>query len=204
MKRSIFFVTRAALVAAAYFALATLLQPVSFGPVQFRLSEALVLLPLFMPEAVVGVTVGCFLTNFIYSTPYDVLFGTVATALAALLTCLLRRHRILAALPPVILNALLVPLIWVVDGSDPGYLLNVGLILASECIVVLAIGLPLTSALETALRRAGLVTVYGVRNIPYVRLPRTSGDEDDAEPQKTRSGATDERPHAEDGGAHAL
>ena len=113
MKRSIFFVTRAALVAAAYFALATLLQPVSFGPVQFRLSEALVLLPLFMPEAVVGVTVGCFLTNFIYSTPYDVLFGTVATALAALLTCLLRRHRILAALPPVILNALLVPLIWV-------------------------------------------------------------------------------------------
>ena len=195
MKRSIFFVTRAALVAAAYFALATLLQPVSFGPVQFRLSEALVLLPVFM---------GCFLTNFIYSTPYDVLFGTVATALAALLTCLLRRHRILAALPPVILNALLVPLIWVVDGSDPGYLLNVGLILASECIVVLAIGLPLTSALETALRRAGLVTVYGVRNIPYVRLPRTGGDEDDAEPQKTRSDAGGGSSHAEDGGAHAL
>ena len=66
MKSRIFFITRSALIAAIYFALATVLQPVSFGPVQFRLSEALVLLPLFMPESIIGVTVGCFLSNFFY------------------------------------------------------------------------------------------------------------------------------------------
>ena len=69
--------------------------------------------------------------------------------------------------------------------------------------ISIAAGLP-NSALEAALRRAGLVTVYGVRNIPYVRLPRAGGDEDDAEPQKTRSDAGGGSSHAEDGGAHAL
>ena len=99
MKKTVFFVTRSALVAAVYFALATALQPVSFGPVQFRLSEALVLLPVFMPESIIGVTLGCFLSNFFYSTMYDVIFGTVATGVAAVLTFLLRRTKFLYVLP---------------------------------------------------------------------------------------------------------
>ena len=176
MKSRVFFVTRSALVAAIYFALATALQPVSFGPVQFRLSEALVLLPVFMPESIIGVTVGCFLSNFFFSTTYDVIFGTPATPVAAILTYLLRRHKVFAVLPPLLLNALLVPLIWIVDGSDPAYFLNFGLILASECIVVVLIGLPLTLALEQALRRAGLLRAYGARNVEYVREPRESAD----------------------------
>ena len=101
MKKTVFFITRSAVVAAIYFALATALRPISFGPVQFRLSEALVLLPIFMPEAIIGVTLGCFLSNFFYSTMlYDVIFGTIATALAAVLTCLLRRTKFLYVLPP--------------------------------------------------------------------------------------------------------
>lgn len=156
MKHSVFFLTRSALVAAIYFALATALQPISFGPVQFRLSEALVLLPVFMPEAIIGVTLGCFLSNFSYSTMYDIIFGTIATGLAAVLTYLLRRTKFLYVLPPLILNAVMVPLIWVVDGSDTAYWLNFGLILASEVIVVAVIGLPLTLALKKALARAGI------------------------------------------------
>ena len=156
MKRTVFFITRSALVAAIYFALATALQPISFGPVQFRLSEALVLLPVFMPESIIGVTLGCFLSNFFYSTMYDVIFGTIATAVAAVLTYLLRRTKFLYVLPPLLLNALLVPLIWVVDGSDAAYLLNFALILASEVIVVCLIGLPVTLALRKALTRAGI------------------------------------------------
>ena len=107
MKRTVFFITRSAVVAAIYFALATALQPISFGPVQFRLSEALVLLPVFMPESIIGVTLGCFLSNFFYSTMYDVIFGTIATAVAAVLTYLLRRTKFLYVLPPLLLNALL-------------------------------------------------------------------------------------------------
>ena len=146
MKRTVFFITRSAVVAAIYFALATALQPISFGPVQFRLSEALVLLPVFMPESIIGVTLGCFLSNFFYSTMYDVIFGTIATAVAAVLTYILRRTKFLYVLPPLLLNAFLVPLIWVVDGSDAAYLLNFALILASEVIVVCLIGLPVTLA----------------------------------------------------------
>lgn len=156
MKRTVFFITRSAVVAAIYFALATALRPISFGPVQFRLSEALVLLPVFMPESIIGVTLGCFLSNFFYSTMYDVIFGTIATAVAAVLTYLLRRTKFLYILPPLFLNALLVPLIWVVDGSDAAYLLNFALILASEVIVVCLIGLPVTLALRKALTRAGI------------------------------------------------
>ena len=87
MKKSVFFITRSALVAAIYFALATALQPVSFGPVQFRLSEALVLLPVFMPESVIGVTLGCFLSNFFYSTMYDVIFEVPLRLSAAHTQC---------------------------------------------------------------------------------------------------------------------
>lgn len=182
MKKSVFFVTRAALIAAAYFALATALQPVSFGPVQFRLSEALVLLPVFMPEAVIGVTIGCFVSNFLYSTVYDVIFGTVATLVAAVLTYLLRRTKFLYALPPLFLNAFLIPLIWIVDGSDAAYFVNFGLILASETIVVCLIGLPFTVILRRTLARAG-IAIYshykGMSAPAYRRLPRGNPGDDD-------------------------
>ena len=179
MKKSVFFVARSSLIAAIYFALATALQPISFGAVQFRLSEALVLLPLFMPESIIGITVGCFLSNFFYSTVYDVIFGTAATLIAGVLTYVLRRHKLLAAIPPVILNAILVPLIWVVAGSDAAYFLNFGLIFASEAIVVWVIGFPLTILLEKALRRAGLMFYTGRRDIPYVRERRETDEETD-------------------------
>ena len=182
MKKSVFFITRSALVAAIYFALATALQPVSFGPLQFRLSEALVLLPVFMPESVIGVTLGCFLSNFFYSTMYDVIFGTIATGVAAVLTFLLRKTKFLYVFPPLILNAILVPLIWVVDGSDTAYFLNFGLILASEVIVVAIIGWPLTIALKKALERAG-IRFYSFRRTlsaeAYVRQPHNAAEEDD-------------------------
>lgn len=192
MKKTVFFITRSAVVAAIYFALATALQPISFGQVQFRLSEALVLLPIFMPEAIIGVTLGCFLSNFFYSTMYDVIFGTIATALAAVLTCLLRRTKFLYVLPPLFLNAVLVPLIWVVDGSDAAYMLNFALILASEVIVVCVIGLPLTLALKAALARAG-IQFYSFRKTltapPYRRIPaqeREKEEHDNYECCRTR------------------
>lgn len=191
MKKTVFFITRSAVVAAIYFALATALKPISFGPVQFRLSEALVLLPIFMPEAIIGVTLGCFLSNF-YSTMFDVIFGTIATALAAVLTYLLRRTKFLYVLPPLLLNAVLVPLIWVVDGSDAAYMLNFALILASEVIVVCVIGLPLTLALKAALARAG-IQFYSFRKTPtappYRRIPaqeREKEEHDDYECCRTR------------------
>ncbi|HNW84367.1 MAG TPA: QueT transporter family protein [Candidatus Cryosericum sp.] len=107
--------SRAALIAALYMVL-TLVPPfnaLSFGAVQFRLGEALVLLPFLLDEAVPGVVAGCLVANFF--SPFglaDVVIGTGVTLAAALLTRSLRRTRRawLAAMPPIVLNAAVVPL----------------------------------------------------------------------------------------------
>ncbi len=104
---------RAAIVAALYTVVCLVLAPFSFGAVQVRVAEALCLLPIFGVEYIVAVTLGCFLTNLIGSTALDVVFGTLATLLACIVTYLLRKHRIkglaiLPSLPPVVFNAVII------------------------------------------------------------------------------------------------
>ena len=74
--------TRCAVVAAIYVALCLGLAPFSYGAIQVRVAEALCLLPIFGPEYILGVTLGCALANLLGSTMVDVVFGTVATFLA--------------------------------------------------------------------------------------------------------------------------
>lgn len=114
MKNSTRYLTHAALIAALYVVLTLLsaLFGLSGGVIQLRLSEALTVLPAFTPAAIPGLTVGCLLANALSGAlPWDVVFGSLATALGALGTYLLRRHRRLAALPPVAANVLMVPLV---------------------------------------------------------------------------------------------
>lgn len=104
---------RAAMVAAIYVVLCLVLAPFSYGAVQVRIAEALCLLPVFGAEYIVGVTLGCFLANLFGSTILDVVFGTLATLLACLVTYKLRNVRIKglaipASLPPVLFNAVIV------------------------------------------------------------------------------------------------
>ena len=76
-----------ALIAAFYAALTIALEPISYGPLQFRVSEALTLLPFYMPEAVPGLFIGCMLANIFggFGLP-DIIFGSLATLCAALMT----------------------------------------------------------------------------------------------------------------------
>lgn len=104
---------RCAMIAALYTAVSLLLAPFSYGAVQVRVAEALTLLPIFTPDAIVGVTLGCLLTNLLGSSPIDAVFGTLATLIAALLTWKLRGVRwrslpIPSALMPVLVNAVVV------------------------------------------------------------------------------------------------
>ena len=98
---------RCAVVAALYVVLCMALQPLSYGAVQVRVAEALCLLPVFGAEYIAGVVLGCFLANLLGSTIVDVIFGTLATLLACLVTYKLRNIRIKglaipASLPPVL------------------------------------------------------------------------------------------------------
>ena len=116
MKKKTEYLTKAALIAAVYVALTWLsaLPGLAYGSVQFRLSEALTILPIFCPAAIPGLTVGCLLSN-ITSTinPVDMVIGTAATLIACLATRAARNVRIkgfplLSFLSPVVTNALFV------------------------------------------------------------------------------------------------
>ena len=101
--------TRGAIIAALYAALTLLLAPISYGEIQVRLSEALTLLPVIMPEAVPALAVGCLLANILGGCPvYDIIFGTLATLLAALCTRALRSRVRLASAMPVLFNGVIV------------------------------------------------------------------------------------------------
>ena len=115
---------RCAVVAAIYVVLCMALQPLSYGAVQIRIAEALCLLPVFGVEYIFGVVLGCFLANLLGSTIVDVIFGTLATLLACILTYKLRNFRfkglaIAASLPPVIVNAVIIGIEIAVLFPDP-------------------------------------------------------------------------------------
>ena len=112
-------------VIAALYAVLTLALPMlSYGPVQIRFSEALTVLPFFLPEAIPGLAVGCFVANLLGS-PYalDWVVGTLATLLAALWTSKLR-HKWLAPMPPVVCNMVIVgaEIAWFEGGFTAAFL----------------------------------------------------------------------------------
>lgn len=101
--------SRGAIIAAIYAALTLLLAPISYGQIQLRVSEALTLLPIVLPEAVPALTIGCLLANVLGGcTILDIVFGTLATFLAAVLTRRLRAHPVAAMLMPVVFNGVIV------------------------------------------------------------------------------------------------
>lgn len=120
-KKSIKYLTSAALVAALYTALTLVAAPISFGPVQIRVSEVLTVLPAVFPPAIVGLSLGCFLSNLIGFLAglnplglIDCLVGTSATLIAALLSFAAGKYfkgfvrGFLAALAPILLNGIFI------------------------------------------------------------------------------------------------
>ena len=115
---------RCGMVAALYVVLCMALQPFSYGAVQVRVAEALCLLPVFGAEYIFGVVLGCFLANLLGSTIVDVIFGTLATLLACIVTYKLRNVRfkglaIVPSLPPVLFNAVIIGIEIAVMFPDP-------------------------------------------------------------------------------------
>ncbi|MBR1487044.1 MAG: QueT transporter family protein [Synergistaceae bacterium] len=140
-------IARGALIAAFYAALTVTLAPISYGPVQFRISEALTLLPFYFPEAIPGLTIGCVLANFFggYGLT-DMFFGSLATLLAAVLT-MKSKNIFIAAFWPVAFNAVIIGAMLHVLLEVPLIAtgLYVGLGEAGACYII---GVPLMKILE--------------------------------------------------------
>ena len=95
----------------------------TYGGIQCRFAEALCVLPFFFPCTVPGLFVGCLITNLMSSVgPLDMVFGSMATLLAALWTARMP-NRSLAPLPPVICNGIIIGamIAWYEAGFGPGF-----------------------------------------------------------------------------------
>lgn len=111
-KKQVYFMTHAAAIAAVYVVLTMVFAPVSFGPIQFRISETLCILPYFTPAAVPGVFAGCLLSNLLCgAAPLDVVFGSLATLIGAVGSWQLRKVKWLVCVPPILSNTIIIP--WV-------------------------------------------------------------------------------------------
>lgn len=177
-------VSRIGMIAATYAALTLVallfLGSLAWGPVQFRISEAVCVLALFTADAIPGLALGCALANLANIVlsgtgmlgMLDVVFGTLATALGAWFTWRNRRRPALALMGPVIANALIVPAYLplmlqgigfytipftniAIDGAYPAmYLFGFVTTALGEAVVMYALGLPLARALgKTSLPR---------------------------------------------------
>ncbi len=144
-------VTTGGVIAALYAALTLLFAFISLGEVQFRLSEALTLLPVITPHAVPGLFLGCLMSNLLLGAPWqDVVFGSLATLLAAVLTRWFRRNLWLAAAMPVVVNGLVVGMMLHAVYNLPTLpaMLTVAL---GEAAVCFLLGVPLTRLVEKRL-----------------------------------------------------
>lgn len=138
---------RAGLIAALY-VLLTLVNPFSFGIFQFRISEALTILPIFFPEAVPALFVGCLISNILGNGVYDVIIGSLATLIAAITTYFCSKSiknnvlkLVVGGIFPVIANALAVPVIFILCGiAERAYIIEALIIGAKEAGVVYTLG----------------------------------------------------------------
>jgi uncharacterized membrane protein len=142
------FLAEAGIIAALYFALTMASIPLSYMTPQVRISEALCVLPFFTPAAVPGLFIGCVLSNLAGSPlgPYDILFGSLATLVAAIAARYIR-PKWLVPLPAVAINA------FVVAGILQYYLgilywESVMWVAAGQAIACYVLGLPLLLTLD--------------------------------------------------------
>ena len=127
--KNVTFMVQAAIIAALYVVLTFVANALGLAShtIQVRFSEALCILPFFTPAAIPGLWIGCLIANLATGAViWDIIFGSIASLLGAIGTYLLRRHKFLCTLPPVIANMIIVPFILVYGYGIPRvYLKNV-------------------------------------------------------------------------------
>lgn len=146
---------KTAVVAALYTVLTVALAPISYGIIQFRISEVMVLLAFFNPIYIGGLTLGCLISNiFGGNGPLDIIFGTFATFISVVSISLtakfLKTNKIsliIASLWPVIFNGIIIGWMLNVISGAP-LLLTMAEIALSEFIIVSVIGVPLALLLK--------------------------------------------------------
>ncbi|WAW14953.1 QueT transporter family protein [Peptostreptococcus equinus] len=139
--------TRQAIVAALYAIMTIAVPALSYGPIQFRLSEILTLLAFFNPEYIVGLTLGCAIANIFSSLgAIDIVVGTLASFLA--LTAMSKIKNIwIASLMPAIFSILIGLEIVLISPVPLSFFVITAQIMLSELIIVTILGVPIFKTL---------------------------------------------------------
>ena len=173
--KRVLYITQAAIIAALYAVLTigqnTLLPGTASAAVQFRVAEVLCVLAIYTPAAIPGLTIGCIIANISSVTAglgfYDMIFGSLASLLAALAMYGLRNVRIknipfLALLMPALFNGVIVGLEISIFFSDTGFsfvsfLITGGCVALGELVVLLVLGIPACLLLNKHGKKMGIV-----------------------------------------------
>lgn len=167
MNKKVYQITNGAMIAAVYVVLTVFINAFNLanGAIQVRLSEALTILPAFIPAAIPGLYVGCLISNIVTGCViWDIIFGPLATLVGAIFTYLISNNywkkegrskailRLIAPLPPIVANTVVVPLVlrygYGIEGTIPFLALT---IFIGEVISCGVLGLILMSVIENRL-----------------------------------------------------
>lgn len=148
--KTVYFLVYGAAIAAIYVVLTMVFAPISFGPVQFRIAEALCILPFFTPAAVPGLFIGCLLSNLLCgAAPLDIVFGSLASLVGAAGSYAVRKNRWLVCIPPIVANTVIIP--WVLRyayGSEAMIYFAMVTVGIGEILAIGILGNVLLAALE--------------------------------------------------------
>lgn len=146
---------KTAIIAALYAVITLVLAPISYGPIQFRVSEIMVLLAFFDPFYIVGLTLGCFIANILGPNGLaDIIFGTLATFISVYAVSITQRFvknkntsLIIASLWPTIFNGVIIG--WMLNYIYQFPLvLSIGEVAIGEFVVVTIVGVPIVRLLQ--------------------------------------------------------
>lgn len=141
------FLVQAAIIAAIYATLTIALMPFSYNIMQVRVSEALTILPFFTPAAIPGLFIGCIISNIMGGLGLlDIVIGSSATLLSAIVTYKIKK-RILAPLPPVVFNGIIIGVMLSYILNAP-ILVSIGWVSLGQLIACYGLGYPLLRGLE--------------------------------------------------------
>lgn len=138
--KKVTYIVQAAVIAALYVVLTMLANALGLAShtIQVRFSEALCILPVFTPAAIPGLWIGCVIANLMTGAIiWDIIFGSLATLVGALITYKFREHKFLCTLPPVIANMIVVPFVLRYGyGIPPVYLKGVDVTIPFNALTV--------------------------------------------------------------------
>ena len=152
----------AAMIAAAYAVITILFSFSSYGLIQYRIAEALTILPAFSSTYVFSIFIGCLVSNLL--SPYgwlDILVGSLASLIAAVLTYYIGKSNLkfkkyLAPIPPVIVNALMVGGLLYYEQASPTLGLAIAQVGGGELVCAYGLGVLLYTFIEKKAQLKGL------------------------------------------------